>query len=399
MTREEKNIVALMGLSHALTHSYLLIFPAALSLLQQEFSLNYLQLGIISNIMTFTYGLGALPGGMIYNRLGPKRIYLLCFLGSAAAALLTALSPNVILFTIGLALIGASGSAYHPLGNALITSKVREYSWALGIHGALGNVGVALAPFIAGLIASKFGWRQAFLWFVIPGVLLSIWAFFVDMNIPSQIKKPSPSFPSNAENPKKGIAAFFTLPLVLIYLINMSHSFNYHGAITFLPLYMGSHTSFQILSWDSVAIGGMLSGMALFMGVFGQYAGGWLGQKPNLERNTLAVAIAAFPFVFAMALARDFTLLIMALFFFFLNFGLQPMTNVLLASYTTLEMRGTAFGIFFFAAFGIGSLAGSFSGWMAQNFGLPAVFWGLSFTTLGLIFLCFALLKIHKRPA
>ena len=86
--------------------------------------------------------------------------------------------------------------------------------------------------------------------------------------------------------------------------------------------------------------------------------------------------------------------LLLALAFFFLNFSLQPMSNVLLAHYTTVDMRGTAFGIFFFAAFGIGSLAGSFAGYIAQHFGLPWVFLGLSFTTLGMILFCYLLLRI-----
>ncbi len=347
--------------------------------------------------MTFTYGLGALPGGMIYNRLGAKRLYLLCFMGSAGASLLTAISPNVILFTAGLALLGALGSVYHPLGNALITSKIRQYSWALGVHGAMGNIGVAVAPFIAGLIASKFGWRQAFIWFMIPGILLSILALFVDMHVPPSGKNsPLPS-PATPEIPKKRIALFFTFPLILIYLINLSHSFNFHGATTFLPAYMAKHTSFQVFSWDSVAIGGLLSGLALFMGVFGQYMGGVLGQKPNLERNTLLISIVVLPFTLAMSLLKDSLLLVMALAFFFFTFSLQPMTNVLLAHRTTTDMRGTAFGIFFFAAFGVGSLAGSFAGYIAQNFGLPWVFLGLGFTTVVMILLCYLLLRSEDQ--
>jgi YNFM family putative membrane transporter len=136
MTREERKIVALAGCSHALTHGYLLVFPAVLLLLKEEFSMGYLGLGVIGNIMTFSYGLGALPGGMIYNRLGPKRLYLLCFLGSAVASLLIAASPSLILFTVGLSVLGALGSVYHPLANSLLTSKIKKYGVALGIHGA-----------------------------------------------------------------------------------------------------------------------------------------------------------------------------------------------------------------------------------------------------------------------
>jgi MFS family permease len=398
MTRDERMVVALTGCSHALTHGYLLIFPAVLLLLKEEFSMGYLGLGAISNIMSFAYGLGALPGGMIYNRFGPKKLYLFCFLGSAGASLLVAASPNLILFTSGLALLGALGSVYHPMANSLITSKVKEYGRGLGIHGAAGNIGLAVAPFIAALIASHWGWRYAYLWFGVPGIGLSIWSLFIDMSVrKGEENKPPPITPQASPSPKtRDLWIFFSVPFLLLYCLNMLQSFSFHGATTFLPTYMAKHTSFKIFSWDSVAVGGMLSGLALFMGVFGQYMGGILGQKPHLERNVLIISTAALPFVLSMAFTKEGSLLIVALVFFFFIFALQPMMTVLLAQRTTPEMRGTAFGIYFFAAFGIGSLAASFSGYVAQRFGLPSVFLGLSGSVLLSIFFSFILLKLKK---
>jgi MFS family permease len=191
--------------------------------------------------------------------------------------------------------------------------------------------------------------------------------------------------------------AYFSLPLIVIYLMNMLHSFAYHGAILFLPAYMATNISIQIFSLDSVAVGGMFSGIVLCIGVFGQYFGGSLGQKPGLERSVLILSAAGLPFVLAMAFTRDFFLIGASLAFFFFNFALQPATNVLLAQRTTVPMRGTAFGIFFFAAFGLGSVASSFSGYIAQRFGLPWVFVGLSGTTVLLIALAYALLRIKNR--
>jgi MFS family permease len=398
MTRDERMVVALTGCSHALTHGYLLIFPAVLLLLKEEFSMGYLGLGAISNIMSFAYGLGALPGGMIYNRFGPKRLYLFCFLGSAGASLLVAASPNLILFTVGVAFLGALGSVYHPMANSLITSKVKEYGRALGIHGAAGNIGLAAGPFIAALIASRWGWRQAYLWFIVPGIVLSIWSLFIDMSVgKGKENKPSSIIPkTNPPSKTRDLWIFFSVPFLLLYWLNMLQSFSFHGTTTFLPTYMAKHTSFKIFSWDSVAVGGMLSGLALFMGVFGQYMGGILGQKPHLERNLLIISTAAFPFILSMSFTNDGSLLIVALVFFFFIFALQPMMTVLLAQRTTPEMRGTAFGIYFFAAFGIGSLAASFSGYIAQKFGLPRVFLGLSGSVLLLVFSSFIQLKLKK---
>ena len=94
--------------------------------------MGYLGLGVISNIMSFSYGLGALPGGMIFNRFGPKSLSF-CFLGSTLACLFISASPNLLVFTIGLAILGALGSVYHPLANALISTKVKEFGRGLGV--------------------------------------------------------------------------------------------------------------------------------------------------------------------------------------------------------------------------------------------------------------------------
>ena len=395
MDRKEKMIVALTGCSHALTHGTMLIFPAVLLLLQKEFSLGYLELGIIGNIMTLTYGLGALPGGMIYNYMGPRKLYLFCFLGCCLSLILVAFSPTLILFTAGLALLGAFGSIYHPWVNSLITSTVREYGRALGIHGSAGNIGLAATPFIVGLVASSLGWRLAFLLFALPGVALVLWSLFVNMSPREEMKQDEIS---RGKRPVSGmIKSYFSLPLILFYLANMMHSFSFTGSLTFLPAYMAKRTSFQIFSLDSVALGGMLSAIVLSMGVFGQYGGGVLSQGINLEKKFLAICLLAFPFIFAMSFTTDLLLLILALIFFFFNFFLQPMNNTLLARYTPGEMRGTAFGIFFFLAFVFGSLASSFSGFVAQNFGLQWVFMGLSTSAFLLIFIALFILKMKRN--
>jgi MFS family permease len=395
MQRDEKIIVALTGCSHALSHGYLLIFPTVLLLLQKEFSIGYFELGVIGNIMTFMYGLGALPGGMIYNYLGPKKLYLFCFLGSAITVILVVISSGLFLFTVGLALLGVLGSTYHPLANSLITSKVRGYGQALGIHGAAGNVGLALTPFIIGLIASYLGWRRAFLCSAFPGIILSIWSCFVDMSPKEALRTVDKPAMTEKSAPRR-LKAYFSPPLVLLYLTNMFQGFSFNGSLIFLPACMSKRTSFHLFSLDSVALGGMLSAIVLGVGVLGQYGGGILAQRSRLERKMLLIPSLSFPFIVAMSFTTDLLLLIFALIFFFLNFFLQPMNNTLLAQYTAVEMRGTAFGIYFFLSFVFGSLASSFCGFIAEHFGLEWVFMGLSSSVLLLIFTAFFLQKIER---
>jgi MFS family permease len=399
MDRHEKRIVALIGCAHALTHGYLLIFPAVLLLLQKEFSVGYLKLGVISNIMNLTYGLGALPGGLIYNRLGAKKLFFLCFLGSSIACILVAISSSLIFFTLALGLLGALGSVYHPMANALITGTVREYGKAMGIHGAVGNLGLASAPFIAGILGSLLGWRYTYVCFALPGIVLAIWACFVDMS-PSAESQRDPQPIAIRKSSPRDFWMYFSLPLILLYLANMLHGSCSQGAMTFLPTFLAKRTSFDLFSLDPVAMGGILSGIVLFLGIFGQYAGGMLAQKPHLERNFLFVSLLVFPSIVSLSFVTDIALLVLAPTYFILNFFLQPMNNTLLAHVTSPEMRGTAFGIFFFTAFAVGSFASSFSGYVAQTFGLRWVYLGLGTSAFFLIWIAFFILKLKKsRPS
>ena len=77
----------------------------------------------------------------------------------------------------------------------------------------------------------------------------------------------------------------------------MLQSFSFPGVVTFLPTYMSQYTSFHILSWECVAIGGMLSGIALFMGVFGQYTGGVLAEKKRPEAEHCRDGRFQLPFI------------------------------------------------------------------------------------------------------
>jgi predicted MFS family arabinose efflux permease len=140
----------------------------------------------------------------------------------------------------------------------------------------------------------------------------------------------------------------------------------------------------------------MLSGIVLAVGVLGQYGGGILAQQSRLERKLLLMPVLSFPFILAMSFTTDLLLLIFALLFFFFNFFLQPMNNTLLAQYTAVEMRGAAFGIYFFLSFVFGSLASSFCGFIAESFGLKWVFLGLSSSVLLLIFTAFILVRIER---
>jgi MFS family permease len=396
LSKNEKQIIALLGCSHALTHGYLLLLAPLLSLLQKEFSMGYFGVGIIGNIMILAYGLGALPGGVLYDRFGPRKIFLTCFLGSAGISILICLSFNYTLFAVGITLLGALGSVYHPFANSLISQKVETYGRAMGIHGAAGNVGIALTPILAGAMASLWGWRETFAFFGLMGVLLSVWSFFIDISDTQKETRVSTAG-THRYGARGKLDTFFSPPLILLYLANMLNAFCFYGTVIFLPTYMAHQISSHNFSFENVAMGGILSGIVLSMGIIGQYTGGVLGGKPELPRNLMLMGALAFPFLFAMSFQRNFFLLLVSLIYYFLNFCMQPMCNVLVVRYTTSEARGTVFGIFFFISSGAGSFAASFAGYLAQRFGLSSVFQGMGVMAMLMFVMTFWLFRVSKN--
>ena len=381
MTREEKTIVTLTSFGHALTHSYLLVYPAVLLLLQKEFSLGFLGLGLVGGLATLAYGVGALPGGVLCDWLGPRRLLLVCFLGSALTSLMIALSSSFSLFAVGITLLGFFGSVYHPMANVLLTSRVKEMGKAIGIHGAAGNIGLALTPSIAAVIASRWGWRTVYLLAVLPGLFISLGAFFVNMSLPQKDPRLTPQPRSLSR-----IGLLCAVPLLLIYCINGLNGFCNLGVMTFLPAYIAEKARFPLFSMSNMVIGGTLSSIVLFLGLFGQYAGGMRTQGRHHERSILVAAAMSLPLVLAMSITDNVILLLAACGYFFLNFAIQPMTNVALALYAPLGMRGTAFGVFFSTGFGVAALAPAFAGYLAEQFGMSALFFGMAAGVLLMVF-------------
>ena len=82
-----RRLVWLVGLSHATNHFVMLVFPAVLLLVQQEFDLGYAGLGILASAAFLCYGLAALPAGMLADRFGGERVLAVWLLGSGLAVL------------------------------------------------------------------------------------------------------------------------------------------------------------------------------------------------------------------------------------------------------------------------------------------------------------------------
>ncbi|RVT98861.1 MFS transporter [Rhodovarius crocodyli] len=165
--------VVFINAAHTITHYALLVLAtASLAMVYQQpdlFGADYGPVITIGTGMFVVYGMLALPMGWLQARLGRKALMTSFFLGAGLFMILAGLCTSPLLLGLCLGGMGAFLAIYHPIGTAIIAECGGDrVGRAMGINGAFGNIGVALAPLVTGVIAAQFGWRWAF---ITPGVL------------------------------------------------------------------------------------------------------------------------------------------------------------------------------------------------------------------------------------
>jgi MFS family permease len=350
-------IVLYTALAHALVHTIELTYAALLLRIGAEFGQGKFMLGVIANVAAFTFGAGALPAGVLADRLGSQRVITFSFLAAAAASLLVGLSPNAFVLGVFLGLLGLSIGLYHPAGLSIIAQGAEKRGLALGYHGVAGNIGAALAPALAVGLAVAIDWRAAY--FFLSGLALLLVLLLRAIHLPEAVSRPAAApAPADADGVR---AARALVPLLLVYGVSVLNGFIYRGSLTFLPAHIEENVHISILGINEAALAGSLTTVALLAGSAGQYFGGSLSQRHVLERLAPPLALAA----------------VSAAFVFF-NFSGQPVYNGLIAEYTPQGAMGRSYGISFFAAFGLGSAAASFAGFFAERWGTGSVFLSLA---------------------
>jgi MFS transporter, ACS family, glucarate transporter len=143
--------------------------------IKSELGLSETQLGLVLSAFVTAYAVGQIPGGLVGERLGPRRVMTSLLPGWAAVTLLTGLLPNQTAFptglTLGLLLVlrGAMGALQAPVFPVMSGGTVRAWlpsrQWALA--SAAQNTSFTLAsagaaPVFVWLVL-RLGWRMAFI--------------------------------------------------------------------------------------------------------------------------------------------------------------------------------------------------------------------------------------------
>jgi len=141
---------------------FALLYPL-LPFISDDLGLSYAQVGLMKAVFSGASSVLQIPAGAVGSRYGEMLVLLVGNAWVGLGLILMALTGSFVALLIAAALGGVGGNAQHPLASSLVSRAVpvRQMATALGTLNFSGDVGKLIGPFVAGIVATQFGWRIA----------------------------------------------------------------------------------------------------------------------------------------------------------------------------------------------------------------------------------------------
>ncbi len=363
----------LLNIGHALDHMFLLIFATAVTSISKDFGLQrWEDLMPYSVAAFFCFGIGSLPAGRLGDLWGRRPMMIVFFIGIGVASIIVSATNSPVELAIAMAILGCAASIYHPVGIPLLVQGELRPGWAIGLNGFVGNLGVAAAAGVTGLLIKYFGWRIAFL---LPGVISIlfglVFALFATVESAAPGKKKTPS------GGNFGMSMAKLLLIMTIATTSGSMLFNFSTSGNFELL----TSKFSQISEDPAQIG-LLLAFVYSLASLTQLVVGNLIDKISLKPLFLGVVALQLIGLIAATGVDGWPFYLSQIVFMAAIFGAVPFTDAMIVRYVDDAMRSRVSGMRLTIALGASSLAVWLIGPVVKQSGFDALLWVMVATAL-----------------
>jgi MFS family permease len=338
----------MLNVAHALDHMFLLIFATAVSTIAAEFGLarweDLMPFGAAAFVM---FGLGSLPAGKLGDSWGRRAMMLVFFFGLGISSILVAFTQSPLQLAIALALLGTFAAIYHPVGIPMLVQGAARPGWTIGVNGFAGNLGVALAAVVTGLIVKYLGWRLAF---VIPGIACIACGFVFMLSAKVEALPPARRKATQVELPSALLARVFFIMTLAATSASLLFNFSTNGNYELLAERLAATTS-------DPAVLGMLLALVYAVASVAQLAVGSMIDRMALKRLYLGVVALQVPALLLASQAQGWWLYVAQVFFMLAIFGAIPFTDAMIVRYVDDRMRSRVAGMRLTVSIGASSVA------------------------------------------
>ena len=367
-----------ISVGHAMTHWYPGAFVVMLPFFATDLGLSLTEVGILIGLRNVTSTLINLPGGMIVDLIGRRKLIMVLAIAWAGIPyLFLGLTQNFLIIAGFMAIVGVGNLLYHP---AALSSLSELYpgrrGFATAMHSLGASIGDTAAPFAAGIALTWYTWREITLANVIPGLVMSVIFWYFMRNTSLQSARSTGALSARAY--LDGAIKLFRDPNMLkIAVLGGARSMSQAGLSTFLPIYLTGAAGLSVaLVGTYMAI---VQGAGIVSGPISGSLSDRIGRRPLIAAGMLSSSVML---IVLMALRVEWLfVLVLALIGFFL-YSTQPVLNAWALDIAPPELGGTSIGILFAAQSLLGGLAPVVGGVLADAFGIEAAFYFIAVTVL-----------------
>tara|TARA_X000001036_G_scaffold118499_1_gene111985 strand:- start:7604 stop:8788 length:1185 start_codon:yes stop_codon:yes gene_type:complete len=332
--------------SHFLDHFVMLIFAKAAYDAGLYFDLSYgetIQLGTLGFVL---FGLVSPLASRLADYYSRSLLMVVFHFGLGICAVAISFSQTANHLLIGLAGLGAFASIFHPVGIAMLLKNPNKIGFRLGLNGVFGNMGVAAAPLMTGILIFYYDWRTAFL---VSGVLCVIYGVVFVVSLRPEINNDTKNDNTGQE---VGFSEGWALVLFALAISTTVGGFIF-AAVTFLiPRYFEVYMSNLSLS---IALTGVLASLVYAFSSFSQVGVGWLIDRVSPKRVLFCMALGQIVFIFFASLFSDWILFIFMTMAVCFVFGQIPITDAIMVRYVPDDWRNRVLSIKFVLNLGVGA--------------------------------------------
>ena len=374
-------LLLILSTSHFLNDLMQSLIPASYPLLKAKYSLDFIQIGIIS--LTFQVAGASLQPivGMITDKNAAPYSPVVGMIFTFSGLVSLAFAQNYQIILISVILIGIGSSIFHPEATRMARYAAgNRQGLAQGIFQVGGQAGGSLGPICAAIILVPWGLSSLSIFAILAllAMILLVW-------IGSKQREISLEFSKNQEKLRNKTKLIVFSPLkisicltILIFLI-FTKNFYSESFRSFYTFYLIDHFGLSIQASQLMLF------IFLFSAAIGVLIGGIIGDKIGRYWIIMISVLGPLPLTIILPYADLFWTGVLTI---LINLVMaSAFASILIYAIDLLPNRiGLIGGLFYGLNFGLGGIAAGFLGLLTEEYGIETTYLICSFMPLaGLI--------------
>ena len=375
-TRNQTYLILLLILStsHFLNDLMQSLIPASYPLLKAKYSLDFIQIGLIS--LTFQVAGASLQPvvGMITDKNAAPYSPVVGMIFTFSGLVSLAFAQNYQIILISVVLIGIGSSIFHPEATRMARYAAgNRQGLAQGIFQVGGQAGGSLGPICAAIILVPWGLSSLSIFAILAllAMILLVW-------IGSKQREISLEFSKNQEKLRNKTKLIVFSPLkismclsILIFLI-FTKNFYSESFRSFYTFYLIDHFGLSIQASQLMLF------IFLFSAAIGVLIGGIIGDKIGRYWIIMISVLGPLPLTIILPYADLFWTGVLTI---LINLVMaSAFASILIYAIDLLPNRiGLIGGLFYGLNFGLGGIAAGFLGVLTEKYGIETTYLICSF--------------------